>query len=91
MGYMTSQLINKEEIPQYSIIKAVVDRTMEWTEKLTYATRLGNEFKAKTTISFQTTDGIKTVETTVWSATEKYISLKGGITIPLTSITDLQF
>lgn len=87
----TVQFINKEDIPFLKIIPAQVNRSAEWKEKLAYGVRLGNEFKGKTTISFQTTEGIRTVETTIWSATEKYISLKGGINIPLNSITDLHF
>lgn len=88
---MNTQLINKEEIPLMKITDAQVDQSAKWREMLEYGVRLGNEFKGKTSISFQTEEGIRTVETTIWSATDKYLSLKGGIIIPLTSIIDLHF
>lgn len=88
---MHTQTINKEDIPQIKIVNAPEDRSKEWREKLDYGVRLGNEFKGKTVITFQTTEGERTVTTTIWSATDKYINLKGGISIPLTSITDLHF
>ncbi len=84
-------VIAKEEIPVYSIVPAFVDRTDEWGTQLSYATRLGNEFKGKTTITFETTQGPKTVTTTVWSVTNNFLQLKGGRNIPLNSIIDIHF
>jgi hypothetical protein len=84
-------MILKEEIGQYHIIPANFDRTEHWREELAYAVRLGNEFKGKTTITFETSEGSRTVETTVWSLTETYIVLKSGTTIPLNSITEVHF
>ncbi len=55
------------------------------------AQRLGNEFKSKTTIVFNSEDGPLRVETTVWSATDKYIQIKSGILIPLASIIHVEF
>ncbi len=91
MGEMQTQLINKEEIPLLKITDAQTDMSKTWREMLEYGVRLGNQFKGKASISFQTNEGIRTVETTIWSATEHYLSLKGGISIPLKSITDLHF
>lgn len=88
---MTHTLILKEEIQQYKVVPAATDKTPYWKEQLMYAVRLGNEFKGKTAITFQTTDGQKTVETTVWSLTDNYIQLKGGTNLPLSSITDVHF
>ena len=82
-------LIAKEEISDYKIVPAFVDRTEEWQRELTYATRLGNEFKGKTSITFETTEGPKSVETTVWSVTDGYLQLKGGTLIPVKSIIDV--
>ncbi len=84
-------VILKEDIGQYTIVPADVDRSAQWREQLTYAVRLGNEFKGKTTITFETNEGSRTVETTVWSLTDSFIHLKGGITIPLNSITEVHF
>ncbi len=88
---MVHTMILKEEIGQYHIIPANFDRTEHWRKELAYAVRLGNEFKGKTTITFETSEGSRTVETTVWSLTETYIVLKSGTTIPLNSITEVHF
>lgn len=88
---MENAPILKEDIKNYTITTAPKDNSQHWYKELAYAVRLGNEFKGKTTITFQTTDGPKTVETTVWSVTEHYIQLKGGINIPLKSIIDIHF
>ncbi len=84
-------VIAKEDISGYKIIPAFVDKTEHWIEELHYAERLGNEHKGKTVITFETTSGPRTVETTVWSVTEKYVILKGSATIPLGSVIDLHY
>jgi hypothetical protein len=84
-------LIAKEEIGAYKIVPAFVDNTEEWQRELTYATRLGNEFKGKTSITFETTDGPRSVETTVWSVIDGYLQLKGGTLIPVKSIIDIHY
>lgn len=86
-----STMIAKEEITRYTIVPAFVDKSEEWERELIYATRLGNEFKGKTAITFETTQGPKTVETTVWSVTGGYLQLKGGTLIPLSSVIDVHF
>lgn len=86
-----STLIEKEKISGYRTIPASIDHSARWREKLAYATRLGNEFKGKTMISFATDKGDVSVITTVWHHTEDHIQLKAGIIIPLSSITDIQF
>jgi hypothetical protein len=47
---------------------------------------LGNGYKAKSKIVFETTDGLKQVETHIWATTEKFVTLKGGILIPIRCI-----
>lgn len=86
-----SNVIAKEEIEGYKLVPAFVDKTEHWRGQLQYAERLGNEHKGKTVITFQTTSGPRTVETTVWSVTETYMILKGGTNIPLASVTDLHY
>lgn len=86
-----ANVIAKEEIPQYRIVPAFVDKTALWEKELGYATRLGNEFKGKTSITFETTQGPCSVNTTVWSVTSDYLQLKGGTTIPLNAIIDVHF
>lgn len=88
---MENTLILKEDINKYKLIAAAEDKSEYWKKVLSYAVRLGNEFKGKTILTFQTKDGAKTVETTVWSSTEEYLHLKGGVTIPLKSIIEMHF
>jgi len=88
---MTSELIEKETIDVTRIVPSPSSLSEELTNRLTAAQRLGNEFKAKATIEFNTTDGPKRVNTTVWSVTEKYIQLKNNIHIPIKSVIDIDF
>ncbi len=88
---MIGELILKEEIPNCKIIQAAEDHSNELKEKLENAMRLGNEFKSKAVIAFQTEDGPKKVETTVWAVTENYIQLKNGILIPTKSLIDIEY
>jgi hypothetical protein len=82
-------IIAKEQIPEYRIVPAFVDRTPVWLDQLQYSCRLGNEFKGKTVITFETTKGPRAVETTIWSVTDNHLMLKGGVEIPLCSVIDL--
>lgn len=86
-----SVTIAKEQIPQLTIIPAFVDRSEHWRNELAYAVRLGNEMKGKTSITFETMAGPRTVETTVWSFTDDFLQLKGGLHIPLHSIINIHF
>lgn len=86
---MTGVLIEKEELAGYELVPAFVDKTEQWRKELPYAMRLGNEFKGKTYITVETTKGPRTIVTTVWSVSEKHLSLKGGLAIPLSSVIDV--
>lgn len=88
---MLGELIEKESIEINKIIPAEQNHTEELRNKLNSAQRLGNEFKSKADITFNTNEGAKTVTTTVWSVTEKYLQLKNGIHIPLNSLIDIDF
>jgi len=83
--------IQKEDIVNYKIVPAAEDHTKELMTKLFSAQRLGNEFKGKTRIVFQTEDGPKIVETTVWSLTENYLQIKGGVLIPLKALLEIDY
>lgn len=87
----TGTIIEKEQIPDYKIVPAFVDKSEYWEKEMQYAVRLGNEFKGKATITFETTQGPRAVTTTVWSVTNKYIQLKAGLSIPLNSVIDMHF
>ncbi len=90
--FMTAvQLIPKEDIPKYKLTKASEDHTASLRDKLRSALRLGNEFKAKTTITFQTLDGPKRVETTIWTVTDDAVQIKNGVVLPLGSLLDIDY
>ncbi|MFP5080989.1 hypothetical protein [Pedobacter sp. JCM 36344] len=88
---MLGEVIAKESIEISQIIPAEENHTEELRIKLNSAQRLGNEFKAKADITFNTKQGFKTVSATVWSVTEKYIQLKSGVHIPLSSVIDIDY
>jgi len=88
---MPVELVEKEHIDYLNIINANQDHSEGLRAKLEEAQRLGNEFKGKAVITFNTTIGPKRVETTVWSVTEKFIQLKNNIHIPLKSLIDIEF
>ncbi|GGI23483.1 hypothetical protein [Pedobacter mendelii] len=88
---MPVEIVEKEHISYLNIINAKEDHTLELKTKLDEAQRLGNEFKSKAIITFNTTIGPKRVDTTVWAVTEKYIQLKNNIHIPLKSLIDIDF
>lgn len=84
------ETINKEEIANHSFAKAEVDQSELYRQVLKYFERLGNEFKGKCNITFNTTEGPKSVNTTVWSVTDNFCQLKAGISIPLSSIVEVR-
>lgn len=89
---MTSaELIPKEDIPKYKLARASADHSMELRDKLEGALRLGNEFKTKATITFQTLEGPKRVETTVWTLTDDALQIKYGVVLPLGSLLDIDY
>lgn len=88
---MLGEFIEKEAIDISRIVPADQNHSEELRDKLNAAQRLGNEFKSKADITFNTKEGPKTVSTTVWSVTEKYIQLKSGIHLPLSSLIDIDF
>jgi len=88
---MITELIAKEDIYQYKIINAPVDHSTDLKSKLQNALRLGNEFKSKSSITFMTQEGPKRIETTVWSLTDKYLQIKGGILLPLNSLIAIDY
>lgn len=56
------------------------------------AERLGNAYHGKVKMTFVTEDQkLMKVHTTIWSADQQYITLKGGIHIPTISIVDVEF
>lgn len=50
---------------------------------------LGNTYKYKVTITFQSKDGVKQVCTTVWGLTAEWVLLKNGIQLPICQIEEV--
>lgn len=88
---MIGELIAKESIVVSEIVPANQNHLEELRGKLNLAQRLGNEFKSKADITFNTKGGAKTVSTTVWAVTQEFLQLKNGIHIPLNSLVDIDF
>ena len=88
---MKAELIAKEQVQDYKFLDAPKDEVSLEANKLNGAVRLGNEFKSKAYITFQTDQGPKKIETTVWSVTDKYLEIKNDVLIPLKSLMDIQY
>ena len=88
---MPIETVEKEQIGYLNIINAKEDNSESLQKKLDEAQRLGNEFKSKAVITFNTTIGPKKVDTTVWAVTEKFVQLKNNIHIPIKSLIDIDF
>lgn len=62
----------------------------ERNQRLYLAMLLGNNFRSEARIVFNTIEGYKQVLSTIWATTEKFILLKGGNTIPLEAIAEVE-
>lgn len=83
--------IDKENIPNLSFAKSEVILNPEEQKKrmadLYRSQTLGNLLQTKVKITFEAADlQIYQVETTVWAVGDSFISLKGGMYLPIRSI-----
>jgi len=83
--------IAKEQIPHLAVAKReVISNSDERTERMSSLYRsqsLGNLLQTKVKITFETADEqVYLVDTTVWAVGDDFISLKGGIYLPIHSI-----
>lgn len=85
--------IEKEEINKLHFLPAdVLSDTAQKNErlqKLNLGMKLGNLEKNKCRIIFHSQEGDNYVETTIWALTDKYICLKGGVTLLIACILDV--
>lgn len=59
---------------------------------LSKAETLGNNFKSKVKLFFKMANNeICAVETTIWQASDDYVTLKGGINIPTKAVCGIEF
>jgi hypothetical protein len=61
-----------------------------WDRKMRKALSLGNNEHSKCRILFKDEEGLKFVETTVWSYDGEHIVLKAGVTVPFQRVIDVQ-
>ena len=87
--------IPKEDIPSLRFPREAVhlsdDHRDKLRKKLDQAMRLGNNEHVKCRILFRDDEGIKYVETTVWTFDRDRIVLKYGTTIPFQRVIDILF
>ncbi|MEI6311160.1 MAG: hypothetical protein WCP57_02770 [Bacteroidota bacterium] len=91
---MTAELIQKEQLNEIEFVANTIANPKEKSElmqKLKKWETLGNGFKNKCKIYFNDISGIKVLETTIWMVSNEYVNLKGGLTIPVNSIVDVEF
>jgi hypothetical protein len=89
-------LVEKEQIPFFRFSSHDVLSDPEARKKrmwdLNRAASLGNVYRGKVEITFETATGErKRVDTTVWAVDDKFMTLKAGCAIPTTSIVGIEF
>jgi hypothetical protein len=86
--------IEKEQIPNlhFSDSKPIIRPVEQKRIKslLYMGMLLGNSYRQKVKIIFESDEGTQLVETTIWATTENNVVLKGGTSIPISSIKDLR-
>jgi len=82
--YLTHLFFNKKEV--------ITDPSLQRVrmEKLLRSQTLGNLLQTKVHLTFEAAnEHIYQVYTTVWAIDNDYVSLKGGLTIPIRSIIEI--
>ncbi|MGL5891790.1 MAG: hypothetical protein ACRC3B_17995 [Bacteroidia bacterium] len=82
--------ISKEQLSEIRFPNSDVLTAQKQEERmqlLKNAMLAGNLYKTKSTLEFQTQQGIRFVTTTIWHCTDKHVVLKGGRIIPVHAIT----
>jgi hypothetical protein len=86
--------IPKEQVAQLTFPREAVQLSDEHRQrrdrKIQRAMQLGNAEHGKCRILFKDAEGLKVVETTVWSFDKDNIVLKYGLTIPVARVLDIE-
>lgn len=86
--------VQKEDISALHFPNEEVLLTPEAIEQrkslLEKAVVLGNTFKGKAKVVFESSDGIRQIETHLWGLTDKRVILKQGIVIPINRIHEVK-
>jgi len=86
---VSKEIISNLTFPTTEVLKlkeAITSRMLD----LERATALGNVEHNKIKITFEDSEGLKQVETTIWATTDKRIILKGGVVIPIIRIHEVK-
>ncbi|MFM7595947.1 MAG: hypothetical protein ACKO4Y_07205 [Flavobacteriales bacterium] len=90
--FLEIQEIQKEQVPNCTYEKSSnIEQEVNLRQKLHKAMVLGNTHRGKVTIVFCDDEGLKKVNTTIWAKGEQFITLKGGVWIPISKIVDIIF
>ena len=88
--YVAKENISQLTFPKEDILTDQIQR-IERQKRVERAMTLGNSSKSKVRIVFEDSEGIKTVETTVWGVTDNNIILKKTTIIPIRRIHEIKF
>lgn len=90
--FIEIQEIPKEQVPDCSFqMRSEINQDPNLARKLHDAMVLGNNHRGKVEIIFCDDEGMKKVNTTIWAKGDKFITLKGGVWIPISKIVDIIF
>jgi hypothetical protein len=84
-AYIEKECIKDVTFTSEEVLTEKEDRLLRRSQ-LEKAMFLGNGSKSKSKITFVTNEGLKKVETTVWSADDVEVMLKAGTFIPVHAI-----
>lgn len=89
------QLIEKEGICYLMFPKneVLTDEQAKKNRKITLekAMKLGNNYRGKAKITFEDSQEVKQIETTIWGVTDEQVILKGGMVIPIYRVHQVIF
>ncbi len=88
---ITAETIEKEDIPNLNFSKREVltdpEERIKRLNDLFRSQSLGNLHQSKVKLTFEAADHqVYQVDTTIWAVGNSFVSLKGGIIIPIHSI-----
>lgn len=88
---LPKESIHQHMLTQNDVLQDIQSRA-ERKFQIQKATALGNAYQHKVSIICQMADGqIGQIMTTIWQSDDKYISLKGGRTVPVTAILRIEY
>lgn len=92
---MIAPIIEKEQIGQHRFphdeVLPTEESRVSRLHLLHKAQSLGNLEKHKVSIAFDTEQGTRIVNTTVWAVLDDYVLLKCGTVVPIHAIREVEF